>query len=48
MSELCAGNFDRACMAQYRYNRYQESLNWNGNFYFGVKSLLLFGAASFV
>merc|ERR1711959_653413 len=44
MSQVCKGSFDRKCMSDYRYERYQESLNWNGNFYFGPKSLLLFGA----
>jgi len=32
----------------YRYQRYQQSLSENGNFYFGPSSLLLFGAASFL
>lgn len=43
-----AGIFDEACMTQYRYNRYQDSLTTNGNFYFGIKSLLLYGASAFV
>lgn len=42
------GNFDRAAIAKYRSMRYDESLNTNPNFYFGPKSLLLYGAASFV
>ncbi|KAI7541530.1 Cloroperoxidase [Hortaea werneckii] len=48
MSDVCKGSFDRKCMTDYRYERYQESVAWNGNFYFGPKSLLLFGAASFL
>ncbi|EMF09816.1 Cloroperoxidase [Sphaerulina musiva SO2202] len=35
-------------IALYRFQRYQQSLNENGNFYFGPKSVLLFGAASFL
>lgn len=42
------GQFDRNAMALYRYGRYQQSKRDNGNFYFGPKSLLLFGAASFL
>lgn len=46
--ETSNGNFDRATIAKYRSDRYDESLNTNPNFYFGPKSLLLYGAASFV
>jgi hypothetical protein len=35
-------------MALYRYQRYQQSLAENGNFYFGPLALLLFGASSFL
>nr|POE87559.1 aromatic peroxygenase [Quercus suber] len=35
MSNTCAGNFNRENVALYRYQRYQQSLNGNGNFYFG-------------
>ncbi|KAL2075059.1 hypothetical protein VTL71DRAFT_1 [Oculimacula yallundae] len=42
------GKFDRDALALYRYGRYQQSKRDNGNFYFGPKSLLLFGAASFL
>lgn len=48
MSNVAKGDFNRAAMAKYRYQRYQQSLNENGQFYFGIKSLLLFGASSFV
>lgn len=52
MKDVCdttsAGEFDITCMTQYRYNRYQDSLTTNGDFYFGIKSLLLFGASAFV
>ena len=39
---------NRDNLALYRYQRYQQSLATNPNFYFGPKSLLLFGAASFL
>ena len=42
------GLFDRNAIANYRSMRYDESLMTNPNFYFGPKSLLLYGAASFV
>lgn len=52
MKSVCGttsgGLFDIACMTQYRYDRYQDSLATNNNFYFGIKSLLLFGASAFV
>lgn len=40
--------FDRTCMSLYRSQRYDESLATNPNFYFGPKSLLLYGASSFL
>lgn len=40
--------FGRDQMALYRYQRYQQSLAENGNFYFGPLALLLFGASSFL
>lgn len=48
MSAVANGNFDRRALADYRYQRYNESRAENGNFYFGPKSLLLYGAASFL
>ena len=48
MQGTCQGNFDRENLALYRYQRYQQSLTENGNFYFGPKSVLLYGAASFL
>jgi len=52
MKDVCAstsgGLFDINCMTQYRFDRYQDSLATNDNFYFGIKSLLLFGASAFV
>ena len=48
MQETCKGNFGRDNLALYRYQRYQQSLAENKNFYFGPTSLLLFGAASFL
>ena len=48
MQDTCQGNFDRDNLALYRYQRYQQSLAQNSNFYFGPKALLLFGAASFL
>lgn len=47
-STATAPLFDRTCMSLYRYQRYQQSLANNANFYFGPKSLLLFGASSFL
>jgi unspecific peroxygenase len=35
-------------MAKYRAQRYDESRRENGNFFFGPRALLLFGAASFL
>lgn len=48
MSNTCKGNFNRNNIALYRYQRYQQSVAENGNFYFGPKSVLLYGAASFL
>lgn len=48
MVKSTGGNFGRDQMAEYRYQRYQESLADNPEFYFGPLSLLLFGASSFV
>ncbi|PSK42079.1 hypothetical protein B9Z65_3993 [Elsinoe australis] len=48
MASTCKGNFDLTNLAQYRYDRYQDSLKRNPNFYFGPLSLLLYGAASFL
>lgn len=52
MKKTCAatsgGLYDRACMSLYRKQRYDESRATNGQFYFGIKSLLLFGASSFL
>ncbi|MCJ1478965.1 hypothetical protein MMC13_007649 [Lambiella insularis] len=48
MQNTCQGNFNRNNLALYRYQRYQQSLAENGNFYFGPKALLLYGAASFL
>ncbi|ORY82462.1 Chloroperoxidase [Protomyces lactucae-debilis] len=46
--ETSGGLYDFACMTKYREQRYYESKANNPNFYFGVKSLLLFGASSFL
>jgi hypothetical protein len=35
-------------MAKYRAQRYAQSLAENGNFYFGPRALLIYGAASFL
>jgi len=52
MTQTCqqtsGGLYDRACMTKYREQRYYESRANNPNFYFGIKSLLLFGASSFL
>jgi hypothetical protein len=48
MVSTTGGNFDRAGMALYRYQRYQQSLTENGQFYFGPITILLYGAASFL
>lgn len=48
MTETTGGLYNRDNLAKYRYQRYQQSLNDNPNFYFGPLSLLLFGASSFL
>ncbi|KAI9846883.1 MAG: hypothetical protein M1837_003495 [Sclerophora amabilis] len=48
MQDTCKGNFNRDNLAKYRYDRYQQSLADNANFYFGPKTVLLYGAASFL
>ncbi|KAL9587742.1 MAG: hypothetical protein Q9212_000034 [Teloschistes hypoglaucus] len=48
MASTCANRFDRDGLALYRYQRYQSSLANNPNFYFGPKSVLAYGAASFL
>lgn len=45
---VSGGKFDRAALAAYRSDRYEESKATNPNFYFGPKSLLLYGAATFL
>ena len=48
MADTCKGDFNGDNLALYRYQRYQQSKADNGNFYFGPKSLLLYGAATFL
>lgn len=48
MDATCKSNFGRNELALYRYQRYQQSLATNPNFYFGPLALLLFGASSFL
>ncbi|EGP84401.1 unnamed protein product [Zymoseptoria tritici ST99CH_3D1] len=48
MTRTTGGNYDLKGLAQYRYERYQESRAQNPNFYFGPLALLLYGAASFL
>jgi hypothetical protein len=48
MHDSTGANYNRDGLAKYRYERYQQSLNDNPNFYFGPLSLLLFGASSFL
>jgi hypothetical protein len=48
MTETTGGVYNRDGLAKYRYQRYQQSLKDNPNFYFGPLSLLLFGASSFL
>ncbi|KAH9881250.1 hypothetical protein J1614_001746 [Plenodomus biglobosus] len=45
---VSGGNFDLNALAAYRSQRYDESVQSNGNFFFGPFSLLLYGAASFL
>jgi len=48
MTQTTGANYNLQNLALYRYQRYQQSLVENPNFYFGPFSLLLFGAASFL
>ncbi|KAL1306180.1 hypothetical protein AAFC00_004282 [Neodothiora populina] len=48
MTDTTGGVYNRENLAEYRYQRYQQSLSDNPNFYFGPLSVLLFGAASFL
>ena len=48
IKNYCVDQCNLPHIAKYRYARYQWSLNHNGNFYYGPKSLLLYGAASFL
>ncbi|CAG8953597.1 hypothetical protein HYFRA_00010056 [Hymenoscyphus fraxineus] len=48
MKESTGGVYNRDNLAKYRYERYQQSLRDNPNFYLGPLGLLLFGAASFL
>lgn len=48
MHDTTGGLYNRDNLAKYRYQRYQQSLRDNPNFYFGPFSLLLFGASSFL
>lgn len=48
MAKTAQGNFNRDHMALYMSQRYAQSLADNGNFYFGPKAVLLYGAASFL
>ncbi|KAB8760611.1 hypothetical protein FH972_026603 [Carpinus fangiana] len=48
MTDTTKGLYNRENLALYRYQRYQQSLVENPNFYFGPFSLLLFGASSFL
>ncbi|CAD6574458.1 MAG: hypothetical protein ASARMPREDX12_006596 [Alectoria sarmentosa] len=40
--------YNQSVMAQHQFNRYQNSVATNPNFFFGPKAILLYGAASFV
>jgi hypothetical protein len=48
MHDSTGANYNRDNLAKYRFERYQQSLKDNPNFYFGPLSLLLFGASSFL
>ena len=48
MDATCKGNFNRDNLALYRSQRYAQSRATNPNFYYGPKSTLLYGAASFL
>ena len=41
-------SYNQSVVAQHQFNRYQESKATNPNFFFGPKSILLYGAASFL
>lgn len=40
--------YSPSVVAQHRFNRYQDSLNTDPNFFFGPKAIPLYGAASFL
>lgn len=48
MAKVAKNNFGRDELSLYRAQRYNESRRDNPNFYFGPKSVLLYGAASFL
>lgn len=48
MTKTTGGLYNFEGMAEYRYQRYQQSLAENPNFFFGPLALLLYGAASFL
>ena len=48
MATTAAGAFTREHLSLYRFQRYQQSKTDNANFYFGPKTILLNGAASFL
>ncbi|GAB7354943.1 hypothetical protein MBLNU459_g5561t1 [Dothideomycetes sp. NU459] len=48
MTKTTGGLFNRDGLAEYRAQRYNQSLAENPNFYFGPLSVLLYGAASFL
>ncbi|KAM3417990.1 hypothetical protein BST61_g6201 [Cercospora zeina] len=48
MMNTCQGNCGREELSIYREQRWQQSMEENGNFFFGPGSLLLYGAATFL
>ncbi|KAI9667937.1 MAG: hypothetical protein M1821_000757 [Bathelium mastoideum] len=48
MQDTCQGNFNLENLGEYRYQRYQQSLQENPNFFFSPIALLLYAAASFL
>jgi len=40
--------YSPSVVAQHQFNRYQDSLNTNPNFFIGPKAILLYGAATFL
>lgn len=48
MAKTTNDNFDLPNMVKYMSQRYAQSIAENPNFYFGPKSVLLYGAASFL